>query len=113
MLSIFLIYFIGRSYAELAKIHGKSKWLFGILGIVVFYAGYFLTAFIIGILAHFSSNINNSITEEFSLTILGLLLGILTCWIFYKILKRNWSKNRRNISTFDENQIIDDQVINE
>ena len=35
MLGIVLWYFIGKSFADLADDYGKSRWGYGILGVVV------------------------------------------------------------------------------
>ncbi|MDP2174568.1 MAG: hypothetical protein Q8K70_01515 [Bacteroidota bacterium] len=113
MIGLFLIYFIGRTYAELAKIYNKNKWLYAILGIVIYYAGTFLLGIIIVILSNVYPNLNNLLSNEFSLTLIGIPFGLISCWVFYKILKRNLSNNHTNKNIFIENQIIDDQIINE
>jgi len=39
MLGIFLIYFIGKKFAELAEQYDRHKWGYGILGVVAYYLG--------------------------------------------------------------------------
>jgi hypothetical protein len=113
MLSIFVIYFIARSFYELAKIHSKNKWLYAILGIAMFYVGSVTFGVILALLTYLNDNINNLINNESLLSLISIPFGLLSCWIFYKLLKRQWSNAFTNKNAFIENQIIDDQVIND
>ncbi len=42
MLGLFLLYFIGKIFYQLAEAHNKNKWVFAILGVIAYYAGTFL-----------------------------------------------------------------------
>jgi len=105
MLGLFLLYFIGKAFYELAHDYEKSRWGFAILGIISYYAGTFIGGVIlalIGILAHsdFPQNIPN-----IGLSFLSLPFGILACWIFYKILVSLWSRKDiiKNSDSLDGN----------
>jgi hypothetical protein len=96
MIGWVLIYFIGKAFYDLAKVSEKSQWGYGIAGVVVYYAGIFLGAFIFGILRELHIV---SFFDDISDTVLGLMgipIGLLSCYIFYKILKNKWSKSNQN-----------------
>lgn len=94
MIGIILIYFIGKYFYNLAEEFSKNKWLYGILGVIVYYAGTFVAGLIFGILGELGIVEGiNSINSIF-LSLLALPFGILACWLFYIILKKQWSKNK-------------------
>jgi hypothetical protein len=76
MISLLFLYFIGKAFYTLADNFNKNKWLFAILGAIYVYNG------------------TNEAEElsGFSLSLFCLPLGILTCWIFYIVLKSQWKK---------------------
>ncbi len=93
MLGILFIYFIGKYFYELAKTYEKNKWLFAILGILSYYVGGILIG--AGIVI-FASLIEITFFETMDETALGIMIipfGLISCYLFYYILKRNWSKN--------------------
>lgn len=75
MIGIFLIFWIGKSYYELAHEYDRSRWGYAILGIVTYYGGTFLGAFIIGLLseAGLVGSIEN--VNSFLLSLLTLPMG--------------------------------------
>ncbi len=98
MLGILLIYFIWKNFADLAVQYDKSKWGFGILGIVVYYAGTAFGGVILGFLTPelFEDNTGNSLL----LGIIALPFGLFFCVIFYYLLKKTWKKN--HVDMYDE-----------
>ena len=92
MFGILFIYFIGKYFYELAVKFNRNKWLFAILGVVVYYAGSAIGGIIIGIAAVLLGfDIENANT-----TALGLLtipFGIATDYLFYYLLRKNWERN--------------------
>lgn len=94
MLGIILIYFVGRKFYQLAFDHDKSKWGFAIAGVAVYYAFTFISAFVIALLLEISSPGYITESNEMWLGMLGIPIGVLACWGFYKILENNWSKSR-------------------
>lgn len=93
MLGILFIYFVGKYFYELAKTYEKNKWLFAILGVLSYYIGGILLAAIIVICSAF---IDETLFDSADETVLGIMiipLGLISCYLFYYILKRNWSKN--------------------
>tara|TARA_B100000508_G_scaffold55003_3_gene42737 strand:+ start:116395 stop:116703 length:309 start_codon:yes stop_codon:yes gene_type:complete len=100
MLGIVFIYFLGRSYFRLADEHNRSKWLWGVLGVVFFYALQVLLGLIIGLTAYRWSMYN-----EVALNFIGIGFGLLGSIGIYHLLKYNWSKNKI-VNT--DSEILDD-----
>lgn len=93
MLGILFIYFIGKYFYELAKSYEKSAWLFAVLGIVSYYLGGFLLALT---LVFAAALMEVDLYDSMGETAIGLTVipfGLISCYLFYYILKRNWSKN--------------------
>lgn len=107
MLSILLIYFIGRKFYELAAEFNKHKWGFAILGIVAFYIG----AIIFGIFIilyqslkgeYFINSGNNA-----GIDLASIPCGLLACYGLYKYLNKSWERKNTPPSHPD---ILDDPM---
>ena len=98
MLGLFVIYFIGRSYYQLAKEHEKSSWGFAILGVLTYYSGSFLFGILIGITIEIVSPGTVSGMNEFVLGLIALPFGVLTTVGLYHLLKHIWNGNRAHAS---------------
>lgn len=91
MLGIFIIYWIGKRYYTLAHDYENSPWPYAILGVVVYYVSQFIVGITIGLtLPHLVANDSGSSFSTIS--ILGILGGVLVWWIVYELIKRNWEK---------------------
>ncbi|MBL7765066.1 MAG: hypothetical protein JNJ58_03160 [Chitinophagaceae bacterium] len=104
MLGLLLIYFIGKYFYDLAGLYDKNKWGFAILGVLMYYVGTFVTGIFIGIF-------NADMIEEGNNLVLGLMalpFGILSSYLTYILLKKNWSKNI--VSIEDEIQGLGSEV---
>ena len=104
MLGIFLIYFIGRAFYDLAFNFDKNQWGFAIAGVASYYIGTFLGGMIIATIMILSSQDALDNTSEMALGFMALPFGILSCWGFYTILKKRW-ENRIVIDT--DSNILD------
>lgn len=92
LLWLFFVYFVGKSFYDLAQKHRKNGWLFAILGIVSYYASILLAGFILGtVVLLMESDILDDISDT-TFNLIELPIGILACWGFYRILKYNWQK---------------------
>jgi hypothetical protein len=110
MLSILFIYFIGKAFYTLAEEHNKHNWLFGILGVVSYYAGAFLGGILIGVIYVIQNP--DGVMEELDDRLLSLLtipIGLLSCWLFYRILKSQWGKQASRAS---EIEVLDADLLN-
>ena len=110
MLLIITLYFIGKTFYQLAHAYDKGRWQYAIVGIVVFYVGQFIGGLSIGFAAvYFGYQI-----EEINALALGLLalpFGGLAVWLLYRNLKKRWS-DLSSVSSKDafNEQIIDDDL---
>ncbi len=92
MLGLFLIYFVGKAFYNLAHEYDKSRWGFAIAGVVSYYGGIFLSVVIIATIVEMNSPGYITESNDMLFSLLGIPFGILACWSFYTILKNNWSK---------------------
>lgn len=104
MLGLLLIYFIGKNYMGLAEEYNKAKWLFAILGVVVYYVGTFIGGFIIGMIMVATNPGAIDTTHDLVWSLMGLPFGIGATVGFYFILKKQWSK-----STIVNAEILDQE----
>jgi hypothetical protein len=93
MLGLVLLYWIGKYFYKLSEEYNKNKWGFAILGIVVYYAGSILFAIIIVIIIEVISpgyldNVNDRVLD-----LICMPFGLLSCYLLYKYLEKNWKKN--------------------
>jgi hypothetical protein len=93
MLGIILWYFIGKYFADLADDYGKSRWGYAILGVVVYNVGQIIVGIGLFIITDMSDSFEFDFTDQLSTALVGLPSGLLSCYIVYQLLKRNWSKN--------------------
>lgn len=93
MLGLVLIYFIGKKFYDLAIEFNQKKWLWAILGGVAYYFGAMIIGGVtLGVLdGLFSLGINWE--NSFVIGLLALPFGLLTVYIFYILLKKNWEKS--------------------
>lgn len=93
MLGLVLIYWIGKYFYQLADKYHQNKWLFAILGVVMYYVGTMFLGFCLGIaIAVFGLNLD--LENTFLVSLIALPFGLLFCWVFYSLLEKNWKKNK-------------------
>jgi MFS family permease len=91
MLGIVLIYWLGKYFYQLAEKYNQNKWLYAILGIVVYYVSQLLFGFLLGILNElFSWGIN---FDNFAINLLGIPVGLLASYLFYFLLEKVWERD--------------------
>jgi hypothetical protein len=96
MIGLLLIYFIGRRFYDFAFEYNRHQWLYAILGIVVYYFGTFVAGAVLASAAIFLDMPHLLEINSIVLSLLAIPVGLLFCWIFYILLKRNWEKRRLN-----------------
>jgi len=107
MIEILLLYSIGKYFFNLARAHKKGEWLFAILGCVSYCLGLFIGGMVIAGLAMLSDRPDFLNSNQLFLGVLCIPFGLLFCWIFYILLKRNWSK----VKFKGEMDVIDDVLM--
>lgn len=107
MLGLLLLYFIGKQYAKLAKQYDKKRWVWVVMGIVAYYGGSFLAAFLIVIIYELVLHENSDYLSELQLNLMSIPLGLIACWGLYAGLKRAWSKKKVELSQ----EVLDSDII--
>ena len=92
MIGLLFLYFVGRAFYKLAELYKQNKWLYGIFGVVVYYAGIIISAFAIGFIGELVSPGSLEGFEQSGIALLTVPIGILCCWGFYKLLEHKWKK---------------------
>lgn len=94
MWGLIFIYFIGKHFYELAQeSNQKNKWLYAVLGILVYYIGGYLILLAVLIVGYLvAEDFTDSLSEK-TLSFVMIPCGFFACWIFYYLLKKNWNKN--------------------
>ena len=105
MIGIFLIYFIWKVFSELAVQFNKSKWGYGLLGIVIYYAGTFVGGIIIGLIDVFAGTNYADESNTIILNLIALPFGLLAVWGFYKLLENKWGAQK-----FGEEDSLDQEL---
>ena len=109
MLGLVLIYFIGKEFYNLAEQFGKSQWLFAVLGVLSYYLGTFIGGIVLYLgLDVFGGKPIEEINDLF-INLLAFPFGAFACWLFYYLLKKNWSKPASIEIT--ESDILDDNMM--
>ena len=91
MIGLILLYFIGKRFYTLAETHKQNKWLFAVLGVVTYYAGTLVFGVILGVIdgiLELGVDWDNNIL----MVLFALPIGLLSCYVFYYLLEKNWSK---------------------
>jgi hypothetical protein len=107
MLGIFLIYFIGKRFYDLAVIFDKNKWAFAVAGIATYYVGAFMGGFIIALIYELWGTASFDDANEFVLNLIAFPFGIIACVGLYKLLEKNWKRKPAIISP----NILDDDLV--
>ncbi|MFD2727296.1 hypothetical protein [Hyunsoonleella rubra] len=92
MLSIVLLYFIGKYYYELAQEYYKHRWGYGILGIVVYYAGSAIGGVLVA-LADDLFDLGINFESRINLMIIAFSFGVSLAVLVYFYLNRRWKKS--------------------
>ncbi len=90
MLGIFLIYWIGRKFYDLAFLHHRSQWGWAIFGIIIYFVSQIIFGMLIGIVA---PNLLNDTGGSFVVNILGIGIGLGVWFIVFKFLEKSWDNN--------------------
>ena len=101
MLGIIFIYFIGKYFFDLAILHKKSKWLFGILGVLSYYVGAFTGGLILGVISLLFT-IEIDWDNDVLMNLLAIPFGLGTTYLFYFLLKKKWNSEIIKLDSIDD-----------
>jgi hypothetical protein len=104
MIGIFLIYWIGRKYYDLAMRHSRSAWGYAILGVVIYYSMQFFLGIFLGLMfPEGMTNLDNS--SKTVLNLLGIPIGLGAWWGIFIYLRNKWEATEENNSNNYESEI--------
>ena len=98
---IILFYYIWKKFADLAFRYNHKKWVFGALGIVVYYAGTAIVGIIIGFLSGILDFVINW-ENDLLMSIIALPFGLATCYGTYYFLEKKWEKEVVVMDSIDD-----------
>ncbi|NQX90710.1 MAG: hypothetical protein HRT74_00945 [Flavobacteriales bacterium] len=102
MSGLILLYFVGKQFYKLAEVHGKAKWLFAILGVVVYYAGLIAGQLGFIIILEFNKEGSSDSWSDLALAATGIPIVVICCVGFYFLLKAMWGRETRDNELFDQ-----------
>lgn len=106
MLGLFLIYFIGKKFYDLAAKYHKHQWGFAIAGVASYYAGTFIAGILIVLYVELWSSTSIDDVNDMALGFMVLPFGLLACFGFYKLLEKNWERKPTHL----DSDILDHQL---
>lgn len=95
MLGLLLIFYVAKAFFNLAKKHGRNQWLFGILGVVVYYGLTFIFGIVVGLIASLIGNYS-LLDSPFVLELIAISVAVIGVWLFHYMLRKNWEGNPKN-----------------
>ena len=107
MIGILLIYFVGKTFYDLAGLHKKNPWGFAVLGVASYYAGNILGGVLLAVLSELGLFSLEGIHETV-IGIMALPIGILTCWGTYSLLRNRWEKSAEKVN---RDEVLDGDLI--
>ncbi|MNU67258.1 hypothetical protein D3C71_565920 [compost metagenome] len=94
MLTIVPIYFVGKAYYELAKLHHRSAWGYAVLGACIFLGAQFVLGFLIGIILMVTDA--NLDIPSFVLSLIAIVIGAASAYGIQNLLKRKWERKPKD-----------------
>lgn len=109
MLGIILIYYLGKQFYTLAEEYDRSKWGYGIAGVLSYYAATFafLLILIFGLGAYDPTIIDG--IPDIALDLIGIPFGLFGAWLFYRFLKRKFEHDFA--PTVQDDDLLDDNLL--
>lgn len=92
LIGLFVIFFIGKSFYNLAKKNNRHLLGYTLLGIGVYFGSQFVFGFLAGVV-FLLSGLEYGYETEMILALIGFVLGLLCVWLLHYLLKRNWEGN--------------------
>jgi hypothetical protein len=97
MIAIIILIFIGKKFYELAGNYEKSQWGVALLGVASYYAGAFIVGMILAVILIANDSNWLETTDRFSLALIELPFGGLSCYLLYTFLEKKWEKEKPKI----------------
>lgn len=105
MLAIIILIAVGRQFYELAKKYEQQyAWVYAILGVVSYYVGGVVGGLILLILSEILGIVSIDDISDLSITAISIVLGVISCWGFFQLLKASWRKK------FEQKQLLKPKI---
>jgi hypothetical protein len=101
MLGFLFIYLIGKYFYKLAEDHQENKWLYAIIGVIVYYAGTAVGGLILGFVFLFT-NTNFDWDNTILTSLIAIPFGLGADYLFYIVLRKMWSKKENSKDEINE-----------
>jgi hypothetical protein len=101
MIGFILIYFIWKRFADLAFKYNHKKWIYGLLGVLSYYAGTLIGGVILGLVSVIFDVVINW-DNDILMSLLVLPFGLVICYGIYYFLERKWEKEVVVIDSIDD-----------
>jgi hypothetical protein len=101
MIGFILIYFIWKRFADLAFKYNHKKWIYGLLGVLSYYAGTLIGGVILGLVSVIFDVVINW-DNDILMSLLALPFGLVICYGIYYFLERKWEKEVVVIDSIDD-----------
>lgn len=101
---LFVLYYIGKNFYELARLHDRTTWGFAILGIASYYLGTILGAVLIAVYVELITDSSIDDLPDIALNLMSIPFGLALCWGTYQLLKKVWSKVRVAV---EQDEVLD------
>jgi hypothetical protein len=105
MLGIFLIYWIGKKYYDLAEQYNKSPWGWAIAAVFIYYGSQFGLGIIIALFNYSDTNFSSSTSNDLLINLLGILIGLGVWYGIFTFLERRWENQYYNQADDSSDQI--------
>ncbi|CAL2074643.1 conserved hypothetical protein [Tenacibaculum sp. 190524A05c] len=102
MIGIIILIIIGKKFYELAGEYDKSQWGIAVLGIVSYYLGAFVFGIILAIIMIIMESNWMETADRFSLALIELPFGGLSCYLLYMFLHKKWEKEKPQLDNIIE-----------
>lgn len=96
MLGIFLIYWVGKKYYDLAFQYNKSPWAWAIAALFIYFGSQFVLGIIASILFYADQNFEIPTKDELLLNLSGVLFGLAIWYGIFTYLERRWENQYYN-----------------
>ena len=90
-LSYIFLFYVGFYYYRLAEIHKRNKWLFGLLGVALYFGASLIYPFYV----RFFSEVTLEELDIFKISLKSFLVGLITVVIVFQILSFIWSRKKK------------------
>lgn len=107
MLSLILIYFIGKAFYDLADSHHRHKWGMALAGLAAYFGSQLLLGIVLAIIFGIDAEDRIMGMNDFLLNIICIVVGAIATWVLYVVLKNNWTKNQK----LEDQELLDHDLL--